>query len=95
MRLGCMISLGGAVTWANARRSVEVAAKLPLDALLVETDSPFGAPEPLRGQRNTPEALPYIVERIAEIRGTSYDDIRTATRMNALRFFGLEDREER
>ena len=65
------ISLSGIVTFKNAQQVHEVAQKIPLDALLVETDAPFLAPVPFRGKTNYPAYTRYVVEKIAALRGIS------------------------
>ena len=86
---GWMISLSGVVTFKNARQTVEVAASVPLDHLLIETDCPYLTPHPYRGKTNHSGYLVHTVERIAEIRGISGEEVRDITRENALRFFGI------
>ena len=69
IKLGFYISLGGPVTFKNARISKEVAKAVPIDKLLIETDSPYLTPEPNRGKRNEPAYVRYVAGTIAEIRG--------------------------
>ncbi len=88
--LGLYVGLGGAVTFKNARKPVEVAASLPLDRLLLETDAPYMAPVPLRGKRCDSGMIAHTAARIAEIRGMEVDALLDATRENANRLFGLE-----
>ena len=88
--LGLYVGLGGAVTFKNARKPVEVAASLPLDRLLLETDAPYMAPVPLRGKRCDSAMIAHTAARIAEIRGMEVDALLSATRENANRLFGLE-----
>lgn len=86
--LGMYIGLGGAVTFKNARKPLEVAAAIPLEKLLIETDCPYMAPVPHRGERNDSRLLTAVAEKIAEARGTSADVILKATAENANRLFG-------
>ncbi len=86
---GYMISFTGVVTFKNARRSVEVVRNMPLDRLMVETDAPYMAPEPLRGTRCDSSMIKYMIERIAEIRGMTPDEIGEITAENARRFFRI------
>ena len=72
--MGMMISLGGPVTFKNARHAVEVAKEIPLDKILIETDSPYLAPEPLRGKRNSPEHVRFVAEKIADLIKKSVPD---------------------
>jgi TatD DNase family protein len=87
--LGFYISLGGPVTFKNAKRPVEVAQKVPLDRLLIETDSPYLAPTPYRGKRNDPSYVRLVAERIAEIRGMTFQEIADITSHNARVLFGI------
>lgn len=75
MDLGLFISLGGPVTFKNAVNSVEIAKKIPLDKLLIETDCPYMSPHPLRGKRNHPGNVRLIAQKIAEIRGISISEL--------------------
>lgn len=84
--LGFYISLAGPVTFKKAKEPLEVATRIPLEFLLIETDCPYLAPHPFRGKQNEPAYLPYIAERIGEVRGGS---IITATVDNTKRLFGL------
>ncbi len=86
MDLGFYISFSGIVTFANATALRGVAAKVPDDRLLVETDSPYLAPVPYRGKTNEPGYVRYVAERLAEVRGVSFDHIATVTTQN---FFNL------
>jgi len=87
--LGLMISLSGIVTFKNASSLREVAAYVPLDRLLVETDAPYLAPVPHRGKRNEPGFVPCIGAEIAAVREIPVEEVATATTANAHRFFGL------
>jgi TatD DNase family protein len=85
--LGFYISISGPVTYQNARRLPDIVRTLPLDRLLVETDCPFLAPHPHRGQRNEPAYVRLVAERIATLRGIAFDDLAEATTVNAQRLF--------
>ncbi len=87
--LGCYISLGGTVTFKNARHSVEVAQAVPLDRLLLETDSPYLSPVPFRGKRNQSDYIIYVAKKIAELRGMSAQEILNITKDNAKRFYRI------
>lgn len=89
VRLGCHISLAGPVTYRNARKLVEVAAQISLDRLLVETDSPYLPPSPYRGQRNEPAYVVEVVQKIAEIRNTSFQEVAAATSANVAGIFEI------
>lgn len=86
MALGFYISISGIVTFKNATALKEVAKAVPLDRLLVETDSPYLAPIPFRGKTNQPAYVKYVAEYIAELRGITPDEIAKATTQN---FFSL------
>ena len=90
VRLGCMISLGGVVTFKNARQSVEVASEIPLDRLLLETDAPYMAPVPFRGKRNDSSNIIYTAEKIAALRGMGVQELLDATAANAASFYNLK-----
>lgn len=89
IELGFLVSLAGSVTYPSALERVEVASQLPLDRLLVETDSPFLAPQLYRGQRNEPSYIPLIVDRIAQVRQVSAEAVARATAQNARYLFQL------
>ena len=92
LKLGYHISLAGPVTFKNARGLLEVAANVPLDRLLVETDSPYLAPVPHRGQRNEPAYVRLVCERIAELRGMDAGELAEITYQNALRVYRVGER---
>lgn len=83
------ISLGGPVTFKNAKKPKEVAAEVPLDRLLIETDCPYLAPHPHRGKRNEPAYVKLVAEQIAELKGLSLEEIAEATSANARKLFGI------
>ncbi|QWV93233.1 TatD family hydrolase [Geomonas oryzisoli] len=87
LKLGLHISLSGTVTYANARRPVEVAAAVPLERLLLETDAPDLAPEPYRGTVNVPALLVTTARRVADIRGIAFEELARRTFDNASRLF--------
>ncbi|MBQ8599781.1 MAG: TatD family hydrolase [Clostridia bacterium] len=87
--LGWSISMGGVVTFKNARVAKEVAAAVPADRLMLETDSPYLAPTPYRGKRNSALYLPEVAKCIAELRGTTPEEIERITDENALRMFRM------
>lgn len=87
IRMGYYIGIGGVVTYKNAKKLKEVAAQIPLDRILLETDCPYLAPEPERGKRNSSLNLPYVAQEIAELRGISQKEVETVTRENARRLF--------
>ena len=87
LNLGFHISLSGIVTFKNALIVKEVARRVPLDRLLVETDAPYLAPVPFRGKLNQPGYVRHVAEEIATLRGLSFDEVASATTENFLRLF--------
>ncbi|KAA1036186.1 TatD family hydrolase [Macrococcus equipercicus] len=90
LKLNFIISLGGPVTFKNAKQPKEVAVHVPLDKLIVETDAPYLTPHPYRGKRNEPAYVKLVAEQIAELRGISYEELAAATTANAERLFNLQ-----
>ena len=90
--LGFHISLSGIVTFKNAKDLQEVARRLPLDRLLIETDSPYLAPVPFRGRTNEPAFVSHVAAKVAELRGVPVDEIGTATTDNFFRLFASAKR---
>ena len=89
LKLNMYISISGPVTYKNARKTVEVAREVPLDRLLIETDSPYLTPVPHRGERNYPGYVKYVAEKIAAIREVELDEIANAALKNGRRLFGI------
>jgi TatD DNase family protein len=87
VELGYYISFSGILTFLNADPLRAVAKSVPEDKLLIETDSPFLAPAPMRGKRNEPAFVKHVAERLAEVRGVSADEIADLTFENATRLF--------
>ncbi|MCF7926632.1 MAG: TatD family hydrolase [Candidatus Izimaplasma sp.] len=87
--LGLYISLGGPVTFKNAKTPKEVAKIIPLDKLLIETDSPYLSPHPFRGKTNEPARVKLIAEKIAELKDMSFKNISKHTTANATKLFNL------
>ncbi len=85
-KLGYYIALGGALTFKNARHAVEVAQTIDEKYLLTETDCPYMAPVPVRGTRNDPSNIPYILQKIAEVRGVSEEHMAKVVMDNWQRF---------
>ncbi len=92
--MGFYIGLGGAVTFKNAAKVREVAAYVPLERILLETDCPYMAPEPHRGKRNSSLFIPYIAKTIADIKGIDYDTVIRVTNENAGRMYGVGNSEQ-
>lgn len=93
LELGFYISFAGPLTFRNARKSIEAAAKVPLDRLLVETDAPYLSPEPYRGKENHPAQVTWVARKLAEIRGLDYQQMAMIVTKNADRLFGLSGKE--
>ena len=89
VKLGSCISLGGVVTFKNARHSIEVAGEIPLDRLLLETDAPYMAPVPFRGKRNDSSKIIFAAEKIAALRGVVVQELLDITAENAKRFYSI------
>ena len=87
IKLGWYISFSGVVTFKNAAKLPEVAAIIPEDRFLIETDCPYLAPHPFRGQRNNSALMAYTAERIAEIRDITPDEVRRLSAENTKRLF--------
>jgi TatD DNase family protein len=90
--LGFYISMSGIVSFKNAKLVHEVAQKMPLDRLLIETDSPYLAPTPHRGKLNEPAYVSYVAQAVANLRGTSIESIGEATTNNFFNLFNKIDR---
>ena len=90
VKLGWMISFTGVLTYKNARKAVEVAEAIPMEHLMIETDSPYMAPVPHRGKRNDSGYVLHICEKLAEIKGISTEECARITLENGKRFFGIE-----
>lgn len=89
LALGLYIGLGGAATFKNAVHPLEVAAMVPRDRLLLETDAPYMTPVPLRGKRNDSAKIAYTAEALAAVRGVDPQQLCDETRQNAERLFGI------
>jgi TatD DNase family protein len=89
VKLGATLSVAGPVTYKNNRKTSEVAAAIPIEYLLVETDSPFLSPVPMRGKPNTPPNVEYTAAKVAEIKGISLEETAAATKANAMRFYNI------
>ena len=87
IKMGYYIGVGGVVTFKNAKKLIETVEAIPLERILLETDCPYMAPEPYRGKRNSSLLLPYVVERIAELKSVSREEVERVTDENARRLF--------
>ncbi len=90
LKLGLNISVGGVSTFKNATNLKEALSNVPLERIVLETDCPYLAPHPYRGQRNSPAFLPTIAENLAKILGKDASEVEKVTSQNALKLFGLE-----
>ena len=88
--LGFYISLAGPVTFKNAKNANEMIEMVPMDKLLIETDSPYLAPEPHRGRRNDSRNVRFIAEKIAGVKGISLEEVAKQTYCNAMKIFDIE-----
>jgi len=91
VRLGATLSVAGPVTYKNNKKTVRMVEEIPIDFLLVETDSPYLSPVPMRGKPNTPPNVEYTARKVAEIKGLSFEEVAAKTRENAMRFYGIAD----
>ena len=89
VKMGLMISFTGVLTFKNARRAVEACKEIPLERLMIETDCPYMAPEPHRGERNHSGYVRFVAEKMAAVKGVSYDEICRITYENGRRFFNI------
>jgi len=89
MKMNFYISFGGPVTFKNAKSVKEVAAHIPLDRLLIETDCPYLTPHPFRGKRNEPSYVKLVAEELANLHNISYEELANKTTENAKKLFGI------
>ncbi|MFC3882055.1 TatD family hydrolase [Bacillus songklensis] len=89
MDMNMYISFGGPVTFKNAKKPKEVAAEIPMERLLIETDCPYLTPHPYRGKRNEPGYVSYVAKQIAELKQVSYEELAQKTTENAKKLFGI------
>lgn len=89
VKMGFYIGVGGVVTFKNAKKLKEVVEEIPLTSIVLETDSPYLAPEPNRGKRNNSQYIRYVAEEIARIKGTDYDTVVAQTESNARELYGI------
>lgn len=87
LKMGFYFGVGGVVTFSNAKKLVEAVEYIPMDKILLETDCPYLAPTPHRGERNSSLFLPLVAQRIADIKKISYDEVVEITEKNARRLF--------
>ena len=89
VELGWMLSFTGSITFKNARKAPEVIQWLPLDRIMIETDSPYLSPEPFRGRRNDSSRVGLVARRIAELKGLTPREVEDATWENGRRFYRI------
>ena len=87
LKLGFYISFAGPVTFKNSKNANEIISMVPNDRILIETDSPYLSPEPLRGKRNDPRNVKYIARKISEVKGITLEEVADITYNNAKRIF--------
>ena len=87
LKLGFYISFAGPITFKNSKNAVEMINLVPNDRILIETDSPYLAPEPVRGIRNTPANVKFVAQKIAEAKGLSLEEVEKITFENTKRIF--------
>ncbi len=90
LKLGFYISFAGPVTFKNSKNANEMIEMVPNDKMLIETDSPYLAPEPVRGTRNDPRNVKYIAQKIAEVKGMTLEEVAKRTYENAKEIFGIK-----
>ena len=90
LNMGFSIGIGGVLTFKNARKLVEAAAYIPMDRIVLETDSPYMAPEPNRGKRNDSRNIKYVAEKLAQIKGLDTQEVIDVTNQNARRLLFAE-----
>lgn len=89
VKMGYYIGVGGVVTFKNAKKLKQVVEEIPLESIVLETDCPYLAPEPFRGKRNSSLYLPYVAEKIAEIKGVSAEEVVCQTEENSRQLYRL------
>lgn len=88
IQMGYYIGVGGVVTFKNAKKLKETVEEIPMERILLETDCPYMAPEPNRGKRNDSRNIPYVIAKIAEIKGLTPEQVENIARENAFQLFG-------
>ena len=89
IKMGYYIGVGGVVTFKNAKKLKETVQEIPLERILLETDCPYMAPEPHRGERNDSSYIPFVIAKIAELKGITPEEVEQVTRENAERLFRI------
>lgn len=91
LKLGFYISIAGPVTFKNSKNAPEIIDMIPIDRMLIETDSPYLAPEPVRGTRNDSRNVKYTAQKIAELKGLTLEEVAKATYRNAEKLYNIEE----
>lgn len=91
LKLGFYISIAGPVTFKNSKNAPEIIDMIPIDRMLIETDSPYLAPEPVRGTRNDSRNVKYTAQKIAELKGLTLEEVAKATYGNAEKLYNIEE----
>lgn len=91
LQMGYYFGIGGVITFQNSKKLKEAVEYIPLDRILLETDSPYLAPEPYRGKRNSSLNLPYVAQAIADLKGIAYEEVVEVTEENAKKLFRIKD----
>ena len=89
VKMGFYIGIGGVVTFKNAKKLKDVAAAIPIEKIVLETDCPYMAPEPYRGKRNQSSYIRYVAEKIAELKEMSQEEVIAVTEKNAKDLYGI------
>lgn len=87
--MGFYIGIGGVVTFKNGKKLKEIAASIPLERILLETDCPYLTPEPHRGKRNSSLYIPHIAQEIADLKEITYEEVVAQTELNAKKLFRI------
>ena len=87
IKMGYYIGVGGVVTFKNAKKLKETVEAIPLERILLETDCPYMTPEPHRGTRNDSSNIPFVIAKIAELKGITAEEVERVTEENAVRLF--------
>lgn len=89
IKRGYRLGIGGVLTFKNSKKLVEIVSSIPIENILLETDSPYLTPEPFRGKKNEPFYLSYVIDKISEIKKISIDEVKKITTKNAIEQFDL------
>jgi TatD DNase family protein len=92
VKMGWYIGVGGVITFKNGKKLVETVKAIPLENIVLETDCPYMAPEPHRGSRNSSIYLSHVVEKIAELKGVTTEEVEQVTYENALKIYSKAKR---